>query len=306
MSTSESQSGQQPMMMMPFFMGGPWVSKFSGAHSEVKFGEWRSQIETMLTLQPIRDTQKADFVLGLLDGEAKREILALDRTDRNTSKKIFDALSDLYGDNIHVSTLRTQFFNCRQEPNQSLRAFSLRLRELFSRLKQKDTMGVEQGDSVLRDQFIMGLREGPIRQELRRQVRKTPHLSFDEVKIEALALEDEQGEHWPPYDCLAVSRTPPTHSKFATDWKQQLRAEIMNDVKEQMSVMTKTILEELRGAASPPFDASRHPNQSPRPRTPRHNAKFKWDPQGRPICSLCEQVGHIGRSCPSKPSGQDF
>lgn len=39
--------------------------------------------------------------------------------------------------------LRTQFFNCRQEPNQSLRSFSLWLRELFFRLKHKEDNGLE-------------------------------------------------------------------------------------------------------------------------------------------------------------------
>lgn len=198
---------------MPFFMRSPWLPKFSGTGSEIKFGEWKSQVETMLGFQPIRDSQKADFVLGLLEGEAKREILTLERTNRNTPRKIFDVLSALYGDNTHASTLRAQFFNCRQETHQSLRSFSLRLRELFSRLKQKDPTGLEQGYVLLRDQFIMGLKEGPINQELRRQVRKTPRVSFDEVKMEALALEQEQEEQWTPSSCLAVSRQTPGGSK---------------------------------------------------------------------------------------------
>lgn len=83
------QATGQPMIMVPFFMGGPWVPKFRGTGSEVTFGEWKSQTETMLSFQPIRDSQKADFVLGLLEGEAKREILTLERTDRNNPKKNF-------------------------------------------------------------------------------------------------------------------------------------------------------------------------------------------------------------------------
>uniref|UniRef100_A0AAV2IZ80 Reverse transcriptase n=1 Tax=Knipowitschia caucasica TaxID=637954 RepID=A0AAV2IZ80_KNICA len=74
-----------------------------------------------------------------------------------------------------------------------------------NRLKQKDAMGFEQGDLMLRDQFVMGLKDGPIRQELRRQVRKRPALTFDEVKTEALAIEEEQAEQWPPHDCLVVT-----------------------------------------------------------------------------------------------------
>lgn len=126
--------------------------------------------------------------------------MTLEKGCRDTPKKIFDVLLTLYDDNTHASILKTQFFNFRQEPQQSLRAFSLCLRKLFSRLKQKDNTG------LLRDQFIMGLREGPIHQELHRLVRKTPALSFDEVKIEALALEEEQEDNWPPSTCLAVGK----------------------------------------------------------------------------------------------------
>lgn len=113
-------------------------------------------------------------MLGLFEGEAKREILTLEGENRNTPKKIFNVLFPLYGDNTHVSTLRTQFFKCRQEPQQSLRSFSLRLRELFFRLKQRDDTALGGGDVLLWEQFIMGLREGPIRQELRQTPCSTP------------------------------------------------------------------------------------------------------------------------------------
>lgn len=114
------------VMIMVFVMGSPWMQKFTGECSEAKLGEWKLHIETMLSFQPLTDLQKEDFVLGPLEGEAKREILALERGCRDTPKKIFDVLLRLYGDNTHASILRTQFFNCRQEP-QALRSFSLRL-----------------------------------------------------------------------------------------------------------------------------------------------------------------------------------
>ena len=86
------------------------MQRFSGCGSEAKLGEWKLQIETMLSFQSLSDSQKADFVLSSLEGEAKREILALERASRNTPKRIFDVLVALYGDNTHISTLRTQFF----------------------------------------------------------------------------------------------------------------------------------------------------------------------------------------------------
>lgn len=88
----------------------------------------------------------------------------------------------------------------------------------------------------------MGLREGPIHQELWRQVRKTPGLSFDEVKMEALALEEEQDEQWLPSTCLAVSKPTPCSQPTVVDWKQEFKNDILKEVKEQMTEMIKTIL----------------------------------------------------------------
>lgn len=135
---------------MSLVMGMLWVQRFGGLESELKFGERQAQIETMLSFQPISDAQKADFIIGFLDGEAKREILTVGRAERNTPYKIFAVLSKLYGGTTHVSVLRTQFFNCRHGNNISylyflccpvprpgdrcLRSFSLRLRELFFNL----------------------------------------------------------------------------------------------------------------------------------------------------------------------------
>lgn len=225
-------------MMMLFVMGGPSMQRFSGGGSEAKLGEWKLQIETILSFQPLSDSQKADLVLGLLEGEAKREILTLDRTSRNTPKKIFHTLLVFY---THVSTLRIQFLSCRQE-QQSLRSFSLHLRELFSRLKRREATGLGGAHVLLWDQFIMGLREGPICQEQ----SKTPTLFFDKVKMEALVLEEEQDEQWPPSTCFAVGKQTPNPQPTVTDWKKEFRNEILKEVRQQMTEMTKTILSELR------------------------------------------------------------
>lgn len=316
-SAAEQATGQQATMM-PFVMGMPWVQRFGGFGSEVKLGEWQTNMETMLSFQPLNDAQKADLLMGFLDGEAKREILTLEKSGRNTPKKIFAVLSTLYGDSIHVSVLRAQFFNCRQEPNQSLRSFSLRLRELFFRLKRKDDAGLEHSDVLLRDQFIMGLQEGPIRQELRRQVRKQPALSFDEVKLEALALEEEQGDKWSVEpSCLAVNGPNPSLSKDANDWKQEFRKEIFKEVKEQLSETARMIVNELRAemnsAPCPPVSISRPRAYSDntgrtrqRFRAPSNNQEFKWDTHGRPICNQCEEPGHIRRHCPHRETPQGF
>lgn len=295
-------------MMMPFFMGCPWVQKFNGENAQVKFGDWKHQVESMLSFQPLTDSQKADILLNLLEGEAKREILTLERQGRDTPKKIFDVLHVLYGENTHVSVLRTRFFNCRQQPQESLKSFSLQLRELFLMLKQRDEAELGDGDAILRDQFIMGLRDSSLRQELRRLVRKTPALSFDEVKMEALALEQEQAELWSPSSCLAVEKQVP-HTQIMTDWKAELKNELLKEMKEQMAEMSKNILSELQDNRTAK-DTRRRPEPRWRSdsgaRGARAAPRYEWDQQGRPICATCKETGHFSRSCRSRVPHQDF
>lgn len=57
---------------MPWFLGAALVPKFNG--DPVKFPEWRTQVEVMLRAQGLSLQQQADFVLGALEGEAKKEL----------------------------------------------------------------------------------------------------------------------------------------------------------------------------------------------------------------------------------------
>lgn len=120
-------------------------------------------MEYLAGLQGLSEPQKLQFVLGSLEGEAKREILAAPEENRENVKKVFDFLATLYEDNTPVAALRAQFFNCKQGPGQSLRAFSLQIRELFNRLKRRRDHGLGEGDALLRHQFLLGLQDGPIR-----------------------------------------------------------------------------------------------------------------------------------------------
>ncbi|XP_062383843.1 uncharacterized protein LOC134071222 isoform X2 [Sardina pilchardus] len=203
MPGDEASAGTS-QVMTPVFMGAPWSQKFSGVGTELKFRDWKQQLETMLSLQALNEQQKAAFVLSNLEGEARREILTLESADRDTPTKIFAALARLYGEITSIAALRTQFFNCRQESGQSLKSFSLRLRELFSRLKERRD-GLANEDPVLRDQFIMGLKDDHVRRELRQQVRRNSGLSFADVWKEALALEEEQNDGWPTTSCLTCA-----------------------------------------------------------------------------------------------------
>lgn len=71
-----------------------------------------------------------------------------------------------------------------------------------------------------------------------------------------LALEEGQAEQWMPSDCFAVKKPSFDGSKPLTEWKKELCSKILNEVKEQMNVMTKTILDELKDSHRPTLTGS--------------------------------------------------
>lgn len=95
--------------MLPWFLGGSWVPKFSGSQCQQPLSEWRNQIETFLRAQQLNEEQKVDFVINALQGEARREIVLLKAEDRNTAEKILMALRKLYGEHASLAQLRTVF-----------------------------------------------------------------------------------------------------------------------------------------------------------------------------------------------------
>lgn len=290
-------------MVMPWFMGVPWVPKFSGEGDQVKFGEWLWQIEAMLRAQGLSEQQKADFVIGALEGSARREIILLESTERTTATQILTQLKDLYGKKTSLAQLRVQFFKCQQQEGESVGAFILRLRELFNRWKTQEPGGSAQDDKTARDQLILGLRAGPIQQELQRLVRRDSTLTFIKICEEARALEGDHSDAEQAWSSrINTPMAPPHKINDAYDWKEKFKADIRKEMQEQLTNLSRDLVHELKQQLFPPQSYGR-PAQAFRRRqasTPTRTTDFQWDDQGRPICKMCKQVGHILRYCPNK------
>lgn len=305
---SNTDPATTTQFILPWFMGAAWVPKFSGETN--KFTEWRSQVEVMLRAQGLSQQQQTDFVLGALEGDAKREIMLLGRNQRDTHKKILDFLQTLYARPATKSQLRANFFNCKQRTEESVGSFILRLRELYSKWEEQDGDGV--ADDLLLDQFMVGLQRGPIRQELGRQMRRQA-MSFDAACKEARALEQEFQEN--DENVLAnrvAAHMRPHHtdnnlemmkSSIQDNLKTELLCEMKKEIQEQLKNLSSSLVQEIQTqlSAQQSPQTPTHTFRSPRP------PNYQWDEQGRPICQGCGLAGHIRRRCPQRQSrSQDF
>lgn len=302
-------------MMMPWFMGVPWIPRFSGDQSKMSFSEWNGQVQAMLRAQGLNEEQKIDFIFGALEGEAKREMRLLDSTKRSSSTAILQELKKIYGRVIPVAQLRAKFFKCHQQEDETAAAYILRLRELFSTWREHEPDGSAQDEMTVRDQLVLGLRPGLVQQELQRQVRRNPTMSFSEVSSEARALEAELKTE---FACASRVSVPPPRQTSAVscpeEWRETVRAELRKEMKDQLNVLkealTESLTEEIKrqlspqtnpvmpGDVNPPLRGRVHGSRyTP---SPRQHQAFEWDPRGQPICRGCGKAGHIQRRCPER------
>lgn len=285
------------MMMMPVYPGAPWLPKFHGPNSDIKYGDWKEQMSGILNTQNLTEPRKVELLQGALAGEAKLQISLLDAEDRDTGAKIFTYLESLYGDNTSVAVLRSRFFGCVQKPNESVKSFILRLRELYRKLQRRSPDDAP-SERNLQDQMLLGLREGPLAQTLRTYVRRNPDLDFAAVHDEALLLEEEQrgqgGFDTALSAAVGESRqfTPPTPT-----WRETFKQEIMNDVKDQMRGLAQEIMNEIKPLLqhSGPVNSPMYPRH--RPRQGFRSNSNEWTHDGKPICRQCKQAGHMARFC---------
>ena len=299
-------------MMMPVYPGAPWLPKFEGTEGEEKYREWREQIKGLLSTQDVSPARKVNILLKTLTGEARRHISVLEEDERDTVEKVLKHLDGLYKETVPASRIRVQFYSCTQHPEESVSSYVLRLRELFCRLRRGDP-ATAPSDSVLREQFLMGLSEGPLSQALRVYARRHPDDDFAALREEALLLDTNHGGvRGPEVACHAINPTSIPKSQSA-DWKQEMKQELkqelqqemLDDVKAQMRGFTRELMNEIRPLLSSTATRPRSPPPSERRARPRYvpAQQNEWDENGRPICRLCKQPGHMARACrdPSIP-----
>ncbi|KAK7883852.1 hypothetical protein WMY93_026975 [Mugilogobius chulae] len=271
--------------MMPWFMGAAWIPKFCG--EQAKFGEWRAQVEAMLRAQGLSQQQQADFVLGALEGDAKRELMLVRASDKDTSVKVLDLLQTLYAKPATKAQSRMNFFNCKQRTDESINAFILRLREVFSRWQERDQDGTEDSDDLLLDQLMVGLRKGQVKQELSRQMRRRDDMAFEAACKEARALELEFQEDDEALVAHRVTTYPPPKpaavnaeqikDQIHSELKTELLGEIKKEIKEQITSLSAAIVEDIRTQL---FNRDQSPARPPQFRQQRPNTpSYRWDEQ---------------------------
>lgn len=92
-------------------------------------------------------------------------------------------LRNAFGERRSVTQLLQSFYNRKQADGEDLRDYSHALSQILSSVVKQSTNAISDENTVLRDQFIEGLKNATLRRELRKMVRERPHSSLLEVRL---------------------------------------------------------------------------------------------------------------------------
>ena len=207
--------------------------------------------------------------------------------ERGDSRTVMERLIKIYGDKTPTSSLLQQFHCRQQRETETVREFSLALQEIVGRLKRRDPDAVAKPDEMLRDRFVLGLRDGDIRRAIKVDLRRKPDLKFEDVRSEALHLAADQGES-AAVNVASVVPIPSPSIVKALQTTLEKTVQQQQEMSEMMAVM-RLELAQLRLAPTTPTTQYRRPRRQP-----------QWDDQGNPICLTCNQSGHMARDCPQR------
>ena len=249
------------------------------------------------------EKEKISFLYEKIGEEVESEIDCHLEGKSATSQQILDILRKCYGEKRTVPALRRVFYNIKQRKDETVRAFSHRLKDAFDAVinRQRDSgMDLCKMDE-LRDTFIENLRDRQTRRNLRDHLTSSPNSTFIEVRLQAERMEDDD--------------TDSEGEEAKADLRQvtALRSEERNDYNEAVELLTKQVAQ-LTGLLIEQehhrISQSRYGEDRPLPPAHRHNqstlSSAGWNQRVTGgVCFRCGRQGHFARVC-AQESNSDF
>lgn len=273
--------------------------------------EFIEEVERVLRSREQTSEEQCDYILSLLRGPALEEVRLCMSGQSVRPSDLYSYLRNAFGEKRSTTQLLQTFYNRKQAEGEDLRDYSHALSQILSSVVKQSTNVIPNEKTVLRDQFIEGLRDAVLRRELRRVVRDKPESSLLDVRNEALMWEMEDSRSHRP----RVVRSNQVESEVLANQCSAIqtnddRCTVLDDVQRAVALQEKQLAElgkTLAQLVSTVSELSRRGTQPTFPEpNPRTRSQPKFTPDGQPICFKCRGVGHIARKCTQAKRGPEF
>ena len=216
---------------------------------------------------------------------------------------LYSYLRNVFGEKRSTTQLLQSFYNRKQAEGEDLRDYSHVLSQILSSVVKQSSSVISNEKTVLRDQFIEGLRDAALQRELRKMVRDKPDSSLLDVRSEALLWEMEDSRsHRPRLVKSNQVKSEVSEIQCSTATTNNHQCSVLDDVQRAVTHQEKQLIElsktldELACAVSEL--SKRNTPHTFLESKPRARPQPKFTPDGHPVCFKCKGVGHIARRCP--------
>ena len=181
-----------PTISLTRFFGRP------GSPCDPTIDEWLADFDVFVRQCCVPERERAVVLVDYLGGCAKEEVLCHPDEVRRDFGALVSLLRRMFGPLETVTSLYAEFYSRMQSEGETLAEYSRALIRLHQRREgAAPTMAERQalavlGDGALKHQFVVGVRDGWVRHELRWLVLRSPDRPFIVVREEALCLMCEE------------------------------------------------------------------------------------------------------------------
>lgn len=289
------------------------LAKFDGNNMSVSV--WAEQIRMVQRMYQTAPEVLVELAILTLQGDAKTTVILRPSEQRQTFEQVVQILETIYGETALLGSLVARFFQRVQKENESLPQYANALQELLRDIQEKERGGSPafcNPDRTLRDQFVLGIRDGSLTVAMQDFIRRETDAKFHDVQVEAISRANSMVQK--PQTAVGVTLSQGASSGPETTEKGTVKEilTVMQKLQEQMEHLQTSCNENSmriaglqkprdEGVGRSHQEGQNHPQSRWRDedRTYRRGPN-RW-PERREIrCWECGRIGHIAARCPEQ------
>ncbi|RXN16347.1 Transposon Ty3-I Gag-Pol poly [Labeo rohita] len=248
--------------------------------------EWIVSMKSAFRVMKVPEEDQVELIKQHLKGEAKDTVKFMLEEGDNSVASIFKLLQETYGDKVPIGTRLKDFYDRKQAPAETIRAYAYDLREKLYKVKRREPGRVPDEESVLKEQLVLGLRDDFLRREMKRRVKEEQSLTFAQLMQDAITWSEEEeaqpeGNLKTPVRARGAVQTTVATGDNSSPLTLEKLHEAIKKIAARQEELYKIVHDQGRFDLQPGVVR----------RQPLKNSEGKY------VCYTCGEPGHTSRRC---------